>query len=206
MSICRRLNVDLANFVSVIYRRKFRTTKTQARRISNQIKSTLDTAKYTASTVQGKISYFLCALANAMIGSPPAFIRPPLDEGSGIDLVSPANVTRSISLALLSLRPPSSASVQRDPTAYESHLRSESSIVAELVLQIRACFKSESIFVAVPHRVQVQTVRKLLEIEGLVSGLDQVRLEQLGEENTVGEQDGPLRVDTIERLQGKFAR
>jgi hypothetical protein len=104
------------------------------------------------------------------------------------------------SLALLSLKPTSESS----KATREAHTRMEAEVAVSIVVQLLKCFKDETIFVAAPHRVQVQAVRALLSKQrGIDELVDKMEKADVGTDKEI-EREDRVRVDTVERLQGVF--
>ncbi|TDL18051.1 P-loop containing nucleoside triphosphate hydrolase protein [Rickenella mellea] len=194
-----RLNPDLGNFVSTIYSKAFQPQKGQARKVATQLKQ-LQLQGHEGA-IEKDACNFLLDLANAMLRSSQARLRPP----RMIDLTSnntedPNKMPRPISLALVRLI---ATSIRQDQIGYETHVRGEAAFGAALVRFIQRASPSETIFVATPHRIQRHAVKEALKssVDDLSSALGDLEIDK----NEISPARGKVTVDTIERLQGSEA-
>ena len=197
------MNEDLGAFVELIYAKKFQPQKSQTGEIAESLRLWLDTES-SDDPVMEQSRIFLLNLADAM-----------LQKGRPVKL-SPPRVNSTLTLKAQN-RPASLALVRVKASGssllpYEAHVKAEARLAAALVHWLRESFgDEESIFVACPHRIQRSAVRQAILSPGEDWGSDQV--EEAGPESDVDAlaaelaafhvSERGLRIDTVERLQGK---
>lgn len=199
-----RLNADLTSFVSQIYSRRMTSVKKSTQQTGTALRSL-------RSEVQSEpLAAFLVALGKAMMPKSKGVVdapqslqfKPPKRPYEWQTGESDSNHLPN-SLSLLRLRVGSSSAA--DVSSYEAHVRLEADIAARLVHLVRRALGPQStIFVATPHRVQRTSVKEALrEMRDLDAEDDGV--DDLADlvANTHLDGKNPVRVDTIERLQGK---
>jgi hypothetical protein len=178
--------------------------KSHAEYIPRELRLWLD-SPVSGDMVKEQARRFLISLADAMDtkSSRQTLLRPPRVPPTA--QVAKGQGSRPLSLALIRTQ----FSVSHLP--YESHVKAEARLAAALVCLLRDTFGvDESIFVATPHRIQRAAVRRALVLSGqsVASGPapdgDEDEIDNLVDQmaGLSVSQDGNLRVDTVERLQG----
>lgn len=199
-----RLNEDLGAFVEIIYAKKFQPQKSQKAEIAESLTLWLDTES-SDDPIMEEGRLFLLDLADAMLQkTPSAQLHQP--RVSTTLTIKASN--RPASLALVRVDASGSSMLP-----YEAHVKAEARLAAALVHWLRESFgDEESIFVACPHRIQRSAVRQAILSPGEDWGTD--HMEQNGPESDVDAlaaeltafhvSERGLRIDTVERLQGKL--
>ncbi|KAF4599971.1 hypothetical protein EYR40_007077 [Pleurotus pulmonarius] len=223
-----RLNPDLGDFISTIYRRSFKPQKAQERELAKffqTIRPQLGQDIGIPLDIADAIRHFFLALSNVMQRKPQDLLLPPT-IGQADDPSIPAASMHHLATKALDEPhlPVSLAMIQLETTAsrleftgYEGHVRAEAAVAAALVASIQSCMPDASIFVATPYRVQRQAVRNALKktrmphppsgsksranepIDHLVEATRRMKLT----ETTITMKN--ITVDTVERLQGAEA-
>ncbi|KAG6902770.1 hypothetical protein C0995_011918 [Termitomyces sp. Mi166 len=213
-----RLNADLGDFVSTIYSRAFKPQKVQARQLGRNLKLVenyrLDDFTGIQPDILNSVQTFLLSLSKVMLREPQTVLIPPAHAHLGSLSPTPtssldAPPPRAISLALVRLDADSASG----DVGYETHVRGEAAVAAGLVAWIRRCAAGDDVFVATPHRVQREAVRSALGRVGVEVWEGERRQKTCRGDETFGmerlrmgeEDEGRVRVDTIERLQGSEA-
>ncbi|KAF7428775.1 hypothetical protein PC9H_008007 [Pleurotus ostreatus] len=223
-----RLNPDLGEFISTIYRRSFKPQKAQERELGKffqTIRPQLGQDIGIPLGIADAIRHFLLALSNVMQRKPQELLLPPTigqaDDpsvpASSMDHLSSKALDEPhlpVSLAMIQLETTAS---RLESTGYEGHVRAEAAVAAALVASIQSCMPEASIFVATPYRVQRQAVRNILKkthfphspsgskmkangsVDQLVDATRRMKLS----ETPISMKN--VTVDTIERLQGAEA-
>ncbi|KDQ28246.1 hypothetical protein PLEOSDRAFT_1041114 [Pleurotus ostreatus PC15] len=209
-----RLNPDLGEFISTIYRRSFKPQKAQERELGKffqTIRPQLGQDIGIPLGIADAIRHFLLALSNVMQRKPQELLLPPTigqaDDpsvpASSMDHLSSKALDEPhlpVSLAMIQLETTAS---RLESTGYEGHVRAEAAVAAALVASIQSCMPEASIFVATPYRVQRQAVRNILKKTHFPhSPSDATRRMKLSE-TPISMKN--VTVDTIERLQGAEA-
>ncbi|KAH8115407.1 AAA domain-containing protein [Phellopilus nigrolimitatus] len=195
-----RLNPDLGEFVSTIYKRSFKPQKTQTVKIASQLESLSAIEGHDATFMRAKD--ILVALSAAMRRKPQALLREPATKSKDFQAIpNPVLDTRPISLALVRLE---ATSARPGQMGYETHVRGEATFAAALVRLLQQAAPEESVFVATPHRVQRQAVKDALltRVDDLADAFGTL---QLRDEEAPPFAKEKVTVDTIERLQGSEA-
>jgi hypothetical protein len=201
-----RLNPDLGDFVATIYSRAFQPQKEQTRLIATRLKSIGDKIDINSVAAENdvlrKAQEFLLALSDAMMRKSPTLLKSPShirgiipEYEKDISDAAPGLPPHPISLALIRLK---TRSARPEQVAYEVHVRGEAALAAALVKTIRACSPEDDIFVVTPHRIQRQAVK-----EALGHGQDEDLADVMKRMSISGGLE-KVRVDTVERLQGKM--
>ncbi|KAL5483134.1 hypothetical protein ACEPAI_8363 [Sanghuangporus weigelae] len=205
-----RLNPDLGDFVSTIYKRSFKPQKSQNVKVAKQLETLANIEVDEQDTTYARARDILVALSSAMRRRSQNILQEPKrtskrqrpqDVYSDSDTTIPALDIRPISLALIRL---SASSEFPDQMGYEIHVRAEATFAAALVHLIQeAAGPDETIFVATPHRVQRQAVKDALlsRVDNLSEAFGAL---QIQDNKPVFVRD-KITVDTIERLQGSEA-
>lgn len=201
-----RLNPDLGEFVSTIYKKSFKAQKSQTKNVAKQLSSLEDILN--TSEMQDQARNILVALSAAMLRRKQNILRPPII--SNLKRVPPAISadtetldTQNISLALVRF---SVSSEHPDQFGYESHVRGEASFAAALVSLLQIAAPEETIFVATPHRIQRHAVKDALRarVDDLAYAFEGLQLDrELRDAGAPLPSDEKVTVDTIERLQGE---
>lgn len=169
-----RMNPQLCNFVESIYQKRFQPMRSR-REISTLGHCIMEHLSNSSSSL---VRGFLEGMANVMRFGKSQSMRPPLSE-----LNSKTGIATT--LFLMRLIPNLD---HFSPS--ELHIRLESKIVAQLVLELAGAFTEETIFVVTPHRVQRSLVSKELTSFGLSLRSREV------------DSKARIWVDTTERMQG----
>lgn len=196
-----RLNPDLSDFVSTIYKRKMTAMKSETKHTGEALRNLrgLDD--------EDDIALLLADLGDAMSAKSRIHSRIARPERPfrSADEVADAH-HRSTSLALLRLAVRDAA----DRSSYESHIRLEADVTARLIHHLGRVFPNASVFVACPHRVQRTAVKQALtqragspDVEGLTNALGRMHLQASPAAN--GRSPRDITIDTVERLQGQEA-
>ncbi|KAL5512604.1 hypothetical protein ACEPAG_3257 [Sanghuangporus baumii] len=205
-----RLNPDLGDFVSTIYKRSFKPQKSQNVKVAKQLETLANIEIDEQDTTYARARDILVALSSAMRRRSQKILQEPKrtskrqqpqDIYSDSDATIPTLDIRPISLALIRL---SASSQFPDQMGYEIHVRAEATFAAALVHLIQeAAGPDETIFVATPHRVQRQAVKDALlsRVDALSEAFGTL---QIQDNKPVFVRD-KITVDTIERLQGSEA-
>lgn len=193
-----RLNPDLGEFISTIYKRSFAPQKNQAVKLAKQL---LSLENY---TTEGEIltdaKDVLVGLSYAMRKKEQFVLNEPKIQGTASSSV-PELDKRAISLSLITLV---ATSARPDQTGYETHIRGEALFAAGLVRLLQIAAPDETIFVATPHRVQRQAVKDALisSVDDLAAALGSLNIGDIGNSQQSGKKEKVV-VDTVERLQGQ---
>jgi hypothetical protein len=211
-----RLNPDLGAFISTIYSKSLLPQKSQAKELATQL---IDLGHSDEDPFEQQASEVLIALGSIMLHKEQTLFTPPRHSPQVVGNVELGH--RTISLALLTLNTTSEAG--STDHSYETHVKAEAALAAALVHQFQRCAPDEHIFVATPHRIQRQAVRNALDRSRrseskatenqLAVALDTLTLDDIGTPApgvaSPAPRDPhsnlPVRVDTIERLQGSEA-
>ncbi|EJD07959.1 uncharacterized protein FOMMEDRAFT_75334 [Fomitiporia mediterranea MF3/22] len=199
-----RLNPDLGDFVSTIYRRSFKPQKSQNVKVAKQLESLVSSSVPSHDATLAQARDILVALSSAMrrrfqnVLTEPKLIRQHQQQQSVLALDM-----RPISLSLIRLSVTSSSP---DQIGYETHVRAEANFAASLVRLLQEAAPDETIFVATPHRVQRQAVKDALQtrVDDLSEAFGALKLQDEADDRSTFERDN-VTVDTIERLQGSEA-
>lgn len=200
-----RLNEDLGHFVETIYAKSFKPSKDQTLEIAESLHLWLDTVE-SDDREKEQARLFLLGLADAMMQKRTVLLPPRIRSPTQQKPLK--NQPRLTSLSLIRVRP-------KRPTSlpYEAHVRAEARLAVALVHWLRESFGAEeSIFVACPHRIQRSAVRQAIK-----SPVDNFNLEAVDPSNedsvdnlaeelrTFHVSENALRIDTVERLQGRIS-
>jgi len=169
-----RMNPQLCNFVELIYQNRFQPMQTRREIVNLAHCITEHLSNSSSSLVRG----FLEGMADVMRFGKTESMRPPLSELN-------SKTGTATTLFLMKLIPNLD---HFSPS--ELHIRLESKIVAQLVLELAGAFTEETIFVVAPHRVQRSLVSKELTSFGLPLRSREV------------DSKARIWVDTTERMQG----
>jgi hypothetical protein len=169
-----RMNPQLCNFVELIYQKRFQPmqSRREIANLGNYITKHLSNSP--SSLVQG----FLEGMASVMRFGKSHSMRPPSSELN-------SKTGTATTLFLMKLIPNLD---HFSPS--ELHIRLESKIVAQLVLELAGAFTEGTIFVVTPHRVQRSLVSRELASFGLPLRSRDV------------DSTARIWVDTTERMQG----
>ncbi|PPQ97084.1 hypothetical protein CVT26_001030, partial [Gymnopilus dilepis] len=197
-----RLNPDLAEFISIIYSHPFRTLKVQARTVAENLRCAASKCAELAAfpkEIVLPIQEFLVGLSRVMLANEvESNLAAPTVKSVDVKRRSrkPLLPYQAVSLALIRFR---SWSTHPQSVTYEMHVQTEAVVAAALVIALQACCPNDDIFVATPHRIQREAVRrtltKVMDDDSLLTAFGQMSMSAKQSRRAV-------TVDTIERLQG----
>ncbi|KAI5119162.1 hypothetical protein M0805_008645 [Coniferiporia weirii] len=194
-----RLNPDLGEFISTIYKRSFVPQKRQSIEVAEQLEKLADMESHGATDAVAKD--ILVALSAAMRRRRQNILKKPNMQPTVKLLESDTLGLPPISLVLIRLEATSS---HLDQMGYETHVRGEAMFAAALVNLLQRAAPNETVFVATPHRIQRQAVKDALlsQVDGLTEAFGTLHLRDDEQPLFMKEK---VIVDTIERLQGSEA-
>ncbi|PPQ97622.1 hypothetical protein CVT26_002553 [Gymnopilus dilepis] len=201
-----QLNPDLADFISLIYPRQLRPQKAQARTVAEDLGLAANKGAHLAAfpkEIVIPIQNFFVGLSCIMLAKEynGELLAPAIKSIHSVSrcLTESFPPFRPISLALIRLR---SWSKHLQSISYDMHVQIEAALAAVMVVALQACCPDDSIFVATPHRIQREAVKRALtrvmDDNDLISAFGQMDIAGKTTRSAV-------TVDTVERLQGSEA-